>query len=256
MDRSLVNVHSATDLGIDRPRVREPASHRARHHVAGCTPATTDSRRKMENSSVKFSVDRDVLADAVAWAARSLPVRPSAPVLAGLLIDATTTGWSSPPSTTRPRRAPRCPRRSPTRAGPSSAAGCSPTSAAASGQAGRDDPRGHPRAADLRGRAVQPADDAGRGLPDAARRCRPRPGPSTARFAHAVAQAVTAAGRDDMLPVLTGVRHRDRRARPSACWRPTGSASPTASSSGRRTPPTSPRPRWSRPGCSATPPSR
>ena len=30
-------------------------------------------------------------------------------------------------------------------------------------------------------------------------------------FAHAVAQAVTAAGRDDMLPVLTGVRDRDRR---------------------------------------------
>jgi DNA polymerase III subunit beta len=41
---------------------------------------------------VKFSVDRDVLADAVAWAARSLPVRPSAPVLAGLLIDATDDG--------------------------------------------------------------------------------------------------------------------------------------------------------------------
>src|SRR5215210_7896938 len=29
---------------------------------------------------------------------------------------------------------------------------------------------------------------------------------SSADFAHAVAQAVTAAGRDDMLPVLTGVR--------------------------------------------------
>jgi DNA polymerase-3 subunit beta len=37
---------------------------------------------------VKFSVERDVLADAVAWAARALPVRPSAPVLAGLLIEA------------------------------------------------------------------------------------------------------------------------------------------------------------------------
>jgi DNA polymerase-3 subunit beta len=36
---------------------------------------------------VKFRVDRDVLADAVAWAARSLPSRPSAPVLAGLLIE-------------------------------------------------------------------------------------------------------------------------------------------------------------------------
>jgi chromosomal replication initiator protein len=36
---------------------------------------------------VKFTVERDVLADAVAWAARSLPVRPSVPVLAGLLIE-------------------------------------------------------------------------------------------------------------------------------------------------------------------------
>ncbi|CAN5523826.1 hypothetical protein BH10ACT10_BH10ACT10_15020 [soil metagenome] len=35
---------------------------------------------------MKFTVERDVLADAVAWAARSLPVRPSVPVLAGLLI--------------------------------------------------------------------------------------------------------------------------------------------------------------------------
>ena len=41
---------------------------------------------------MKFRVERDVLADAVAWAARSLPVRPSAPVLAGLLIDATNDG--------------------------------------------------------------------------------------------------------------------------------------------------------------------
>jgi DNA polymerase-3 subunit beta len=39
---------------------------------------------------VKFRVDRDVLADAVAWAARSLPVRPSVPVLAGLLIETST----------------------------------------------------------------------------------------------------------------------------------------------------------------------
>ena len=35
---------------------------------------------------VKFRVERDVLADAVAWTARSLPARPQAPVLAGLLL--------------------------------------------------------------------------------------------------------------------------------------------------------------------------
>ena len=156
---------------------------------------------------MKFRVERDVLADAVAWAARSLPVRPSVPVLAGLLIEAEpTTGWCSRPSTTRPRPGPRSRPRSATRAGRWSAAGCSPTSAAASRQAGRRDPRRVPGLADLWLGPVQPADHAGRGLPGAAghagrdrhraeRRVRPRRG-----------QAVTAAGRDDMLPVLTGVR--------------------------------------------------
>jgi DNA polymerase-3 subunit beta len=37
---------------------------------------------------VKFRIDRDVLADAVAWTARTLPVRPPVPVLAGMLIEA------------------------------------------------------------------------------------------------------------------------------------------------------------------------
>ena len=41
---------------------------------------------------MKFRVERDVFADAVAWAARSLPVRPSSPVLAGLLIEASNDG--------------------------------------------------------------------------------------------------------------------------------------------------------------------
>jgi DNA polymerase-3 subunit beta len=41
---------------------------------------------------VKFRVERDVLADAVAWAARSLPARPTVPVLAGLLLEATADG--------------------------------------------------------------------------------------------------------------------------------------------------------------------
>jgi len=41
---------------------------------------------------VKFRVERDVLADAVGWAARSLPTRPPLPVLAGLLVEATDSG--------------------------------------------------------------------------------------------------------------------------------------------------------------------
>ena len=36
---------------------------------------------------MKFRVERDALADAVAWAARSLATRPTIPVLAGLLLD-------------------------------------------------------------------------------------------------------------------------------------------------------------------------
>ena len=38
---------------------------------------------------MKFTVERDVLAEAVGWTARSLPLRPTSPVLNGLLIKAT-----------------------------------------------------------------------------------------------------------------------------------------------------------------------
>ena len=37
---------------------------------------------------MKIRVERDLLADAVAWSARTLPNRPSLPVLAGLVITA------------------------------------------------------------------------------------------------------------------------------------------------------------------------
>ena len=37
---------------------------------------------------MKIRLDRDVLAEAVAWTARSLPTRPSVPILAGLLVKA------------------------------------------------------------------------------------------------------------------------------------------------------------------------
>jgi len=39
---------------------------------------------------MRFIVDRDVLADAVAWVARSLPSRPVLPILSGLLLEAAT----------------------------------------------------------------------------------------------------------------------------------------------------------------------
>jgi len=43
---------------------------------------------------MKFRVERDALADAVAWAARSLSARPTIPVLAGLLLDVTDSALS------------------------------------------------------------------------------------------------------------------------------------------------------------------
>ncbi|MBX6769588.1 MAG: DNA polymerase III subunit beta, partial [Actinomadura rubrobrunea] len=41
---------------------------------------------------VEFRVDRQTLADAVAWAARTLPSRPTLPVLAGMLVEASADG--------------------------------------------------------------------------------------------------------------------------------------------------------------------
>lgn len=41
---------------------------------------------------MRFRVERDVLAEAVAWTARSLPARPPVPVLAGLMLDASENG--------------------------------------------------------------------------------------------------------------------------------------------------------------------
>ncbi len=37
---------------------------------------------------MKIEVERDSLAEAVAWTARALPTRPTAPVLAGMLLSA------------------------------------------------------------------------------------------------------------------------------------------------------------------------
>lgn len=45
-------------------------------------------RKYEQGSPVKIRLDRDVLAEAVAWTARSSPTRPSVPILAGLLVKA------------------------------------------------------------------------------------------------------------------------------------------------------------------------
>lgn len=156
---------------------------------------------------MKFRVERDVLADAVAWAARSLPVRPSVPVLAGLLIDASDEGLvlSTFDYETSARAT-------------LSADVADEGRALVSGRLLADICRSLPakpvemviegtRVSLTCGSArfslqTMPVEDYPT-LPD-------MPAATgtvkSDQFAHAVAQAVTAAGRDDMLPVLTGVR--------------------------------------------------
>ena len=156
---------------------------------------------------MKFRVDRDVFADAVAWAARSLPVRPSAPVLAGLLIQAGDEGLVL--STFDYETSCRA-----TVAAEVSDEG----SALVSGRLLADICRSLPaKPVDLMidgarvsltcGSArfslqTMPVEDYP-SIPDMPAATGTVPSDA---FAHAVAQAVTAAGRDDMLPVLTGVR--------------------------------------------------
>lgn len=156
---------------------------------------------------MKFRVDRDLFADAVAWAARSLPVRPSAPVLAGLLIEAGDAGLVL--STFDYETSARA------------------TLTADVSDEGTVLVSGRLLADICRALPAKPVDvvlDGARisltcgsarfslqtmpvhdypTIPDLP----PASGtvPSDL-FAHAVSQAVTAAGRDDMLPVLTGVR--------------------------------------------------
>ncbi|WP_300681675.1 DNA polymerase III subunit beta [Nocardioides sp.] len=156
---------------------------------------------------MKFRVDRDVFADAVAWAARSLPVRPSTPVLSGLLIEATESGLvlSSFDYETSARA----------------------TFAAEIIDEGKVLVSGKLLADIVKSLPAKPVeltlDGARVSLTCGSARFSLQTMPvedyptlpemptsagtvKSEEFAHAVAQAVTAAGRDDMLPVLTGVR--------------------------------------------------
>jgi DNA polymerase-3 subunit beta len=156
---------------------------------------------------VKFRVERDALADAVAWAARSLPVRPSVPVLAGLLIEAGNEGLvlSTFDYETSARAT-------------LSAEVADEGTALVSGRLLADICRSLPN------KPVEMVIDGARvsltcgsarfslqTMPVEDYPTLPNMPAATGTvqsdvFAHAVAQAVTAAGRDDMLPVLTGVR--------------------------------------------------
>src|SRR4051812_8579070 len=69
---------------------RRPA-HREEHvppSSRGATPVVSPGvDRAGVGREMKFRVAREVLADGVAWTARSLPPRPSVPVLAGILLE-------------------------------------------------------------------------------------------------------------------------------------------------------------------------
>ncbi len=158
---------------------------------------------------MKFRVERDVLADAVAWAARSLPVRPSVPVLAGLLIETSSESDGLVLSTFDYETSARA------------------TIPADVSDEGRALVSGRLLADICRSLPNKPVemtiDGAKVSLTCGSARFSLQTMPveeyptlpdmpasagtvSSERFAAAVSQAVVAAGRDDMLPVLTGVR--------------------------------------------------
>ena len=156
---------------------------------------------------MKFTVERDVLADAVAWAARSLPVRPSVPVLAGLLIETTDDGlvlstfdYETSARATLPATI--------------SAEGKALVSGRLLADICRSLP---PRPVEVTVEGAKASLTCGKArfslqtMPVEEYPTLPEMPQATGRvrsdaFESAVSQAVTAAGRDDMLPVLTGVR--------------------------------------------------
>jgi DNA polymerase III subunit beta len=155
---------------------------------------------------VKIVLERDVLADAVAWTARALPARPTVPVLAGIRLEAAAelvlssfdydvSAQATVPVTTE-----------------------EPGSALVSGRLLAEISRSLPakpvHIAASEGRAVLTCGSSTFTLltmPEEEYPALPEMPPAAGTigsdaFATAVAQSATAAGRDDTLPALTGVR--------------------------------------------------
>jgi DNA polymerase III subunit beta len=155
---------------------------------------------------VKIQVERDVLADAVAWTARALPARPTVPVLAGMRLQAgddltlSSFDYDVSAQATIPVIAEE------------------EGSALVSGRLLAEISRSLP------GRPVQIASEGGKAvltcgsatftlltMPEEEYPALPEMPPAAGTvgsdaFASAVSQSATAAGRDDTLPALTGVR--------------------------------------------------
>jgi DNA polymerase-3 subunit beta len=156
---------------------------------------------------MKFRVERDALADAVAWAARSLSARPTIPVLAGLLLSVTddllsVSGFDLEASTEVDLEV----------------SAAAPGQALVSGRLLAEISRAlppHPVDVTVEGSRLTISCGSARfTLPTMPVEDYPKlpTMPSTAgtvvssEFATAVAQVAVAAGRDDTLPMLTGVR--------------------------------------------------
>jgi len=156
---------------------------------------------------VKFRVERDVFAEAVAWAARSLPTRPSVPVTSGLVVESGDEGLVLSGFDYE------------TSARVSIAAEVAEEGRAlVSGRLLADISRSLPnKPVDLQAEGTKVSLTCGSArfslqtmpvedyptlpqMPSASGTVK------SDLFAAAVAQAVTAAGRDDMFPILTGVR--------------------------------------------------
>jgi DNA polymerase III subunit beta len=162
--------------------------------------------REGEEASVKIQVERDVLAEAVAWTARALPARPTVPVLAGmrLQVGAELTLSSFDYDVSAQARVP--------------VTAEEEGSALVSGRLLAEISRSLPS------RPVQISSDGARAvltcgsstftlltMPTDEYPALPEMPPAAGSvgsdaFATAVSQSATAAGRDDTLPALTGVR--------------------------------------------------
>jgi DNA polymerase III subunit beta len=155
---------------------------------------------------VKIQVDRDVLAEAVAWTARALPARPAVPVLAGMRLQAgdeltlssfdyDVSAQASVPVTTEEE-------------------GSALVSGRLLAEISRSLPARPVQIASEGGKAVLSCGSATFTLltmpeeeyPDLPEMPQAAGSVGSDAFASAVSQSATAAGRDDTLPALTGVR--------------------------------------------------
>lgn len=176
--------------------------------MAGSAAPTERSVRPPERqAAVKFRVERDALGDAVAWTARSLPSRPTVPVLAGLLIETTPAGLSLSGFDYETSAQ-----------GTASAEVADEGRVLVSGRLLADICRSLPnKSVEVTqdgtkvsvtcgsarfSLATMPVED----YPTLPHMPTPAGTVRADEFSQAVAQAVSAAGRDDMLPLLTGVR--------------------------------------------------